>query len=169
MITTSTTLCLVRGKIHHGCLFDGVWGGLQTCGDTPPEDNGRSGNSNTYFLFLHSKVAKSGAFFHTEATRHTRPGRFLKDICKGNSVLTVTPEKDLARKLDQAARGLWGLGVGFLSAILQWLSFADYWGCTDVCDRGHSISRRPTVHSYDTCTKTHKTDCTLSSQILCKG
>jgi len=46
---------------------------------------------------------------------------FLKDICKGNSVRTVTPEEDLARNLDLAARGLWGLGVGFLSAILQWL------------------------------------------------
>ena len=36
------------------------------------------------------------------------------DICKGNSVLTVTPEKDLSR-VDLAARGLWGLGVGSLS------------------------------------------------------
>ena len=43
----------------------------------------------------------------------------LTDICKGNSVLTVTPEKDLSRELDLAARGLWRLGVGSLFAILH--------------------------------------------------
>ena len=36
-VTDSTSPCLVHGSIHHGCLFDGVRGGLHTmsCGVTP--------------------------------------------------------------------------------------------------------------------------------------
>ena len=86
----------------------------------PPEDNGRSGNVNIYFLFLFysiHKIANSGAFFHTEATRGLDLSQ-RHNIMQGQLSTTVTPEKDFSR-VDLAACGLWGLGVGSLSAILQ--------------------------------------------------
>ena len=77
----------------------------------PPEDNGRSGN--TYFFFYSIPFTKLRTQVPSSIQKPRATRIPLTDICKGKSVLTVTPEKDLSRELDLAARGLWGLGVGF--------------------------------------------------------
>jgi len=73
--------------------------------------DGNSANTYFYFYSIPSKLANSGAFFHTEATRDM-------DLHQGHNIMqgqlstTVTPEEDLTR-WDLSVRGSWGLGVGF--------------------------------------------------------
>ena len=110
-------------------------------------------SANTYFYFysIPSKLANSGAFFHTEATRDMDLPQ-LQGHMQGQLSTTVTPEEDLTR-WDLSVRGSWGLGVGFCLRHCSVVEFC----LSAIADRDYSSSRRPTVYSYDTCTKNTKT------------
>ena len=154
LITASLSPCLVRGNIHHGCLFDGVWGGQQTCGDTPSRGGWALGE---HLLLIYSILStKLRPQVHSSIQKQHADLDSSHGRMQGQLSTNCDPGERLGPKIGPGGGGLWGLGVGFLSAILQWLSFTDWCGCTNVCDRDHSISRRPTVHSYDTCAKSTK-------------
>ena len=110
--------------------------------------DGHSANTYFYLLLFCSKLANSGAFFHTEATRDMD---LPQGHMQGQLSTTVTPEEDLTQ-CDLAARSSWGLGVGFC---LRHCSVGEF--CLSaIAGRDYSISRRPTVYSHDTCTKNTK-------------
>ena len=104
-----------------------------------------------FLLLFCSEFANSGALFYTEATRD---GSFSRTYY---ARATQYDNCDPRGRLDPTtgSGGAWpmGPGCGVLSAALQWLSFAYYYGCTNVCARDYVILRRPTVYSYDTRTK----------------
>ena len=129
-----------------------------------PEDDGNS--ANTYFYF-HS-VEKLRTQVPSSIQKPHAAWIFLNGIilCKGNSVRyndNCDPRGRLGPTIGHGGAWLMGPGCGVLSARLQWMNFVYYYGCTNVCDRDYSISRRPTVYSYDTCTKSSKMTALLQS------
>ena len=111
-MAASTSPCLVRGTIHHGCLFDGVGGGLHVYYIYMvlhlPEDDGNSANTYFYLNSVQNLLTQVPSSIQKPHATWIFQGHMQGQL----STITVTPEEDLARQLDLAVRGSWGLGVG---------------------------------------------------------
>ena len=133
-MAASTSPCLVRGTIHHGCLFDGVGGGLHVYYIYMvlhlPEDDGNSANTYFYLNSVQNLLTQVPSSIQKPHATWIFQGHMQGQL----STITVTPEEDWPDNWTWrcVAHGAWVWG---LSATLQWLSFVYYYVCTNVCDR----------------------------------